>query len=296
VTSPVALNFREALKWLGLIAGQAALLGALLFYFGWVRTQSLLRYFGLDNNIIQLSWNDYILRSPNVVIRGLTLACSISMLFAIGGALLWTYLAPKSRSFLWLSLLSYALAVAALALGLLGYFNIVIYSGTIPFVPIFFALAVGLLALGAALSSNADKAGFDEDAVRLAEANKAPSGGRAYHSLLGALAVLTVVTCGFWITSVYATQTGLDLAEAIEQDTTQRSKVIIYSESDLGFAPPVITRSVAGSRYKWQYSGLRYLIYAPEKYVLIPDNWRRGEDPTYIIPVDASIRVEIISS
>src|SRR5215218_4204323 len=126
VASPVALNFREALKWLGLIAGQAALLGALLFYFGWVRTQSLLRYFGLDNNIIQLSWNDYVLRSPNVVIRALTLACSISMLLAIVGALLWTYVAPRSRNYLWLSLLSYALAVVALALGLLGYFNIVI--------------------------------------------------------------------------------------------------------------------------------------------------------------------------
>src|SRR5829696_4909948 len=102
VMSPVALNFREAMKWLGLIAGQAALLGALLFYFGWVRTQSLLRYFGLDNNIIQLSWNDYILRSPNVIIRALTFGCLSAMLLAIGGALLWTYLTPKSRSSLWL--------------------------------------------------------------------------------------------------------------------------------------------------------------------------------------------------
>ena len=108
--------------------------------------------------------------------------------------------------------------------------------------------------------------------------------------------VLTTILCGFWAASVYATQTGQELAESIERFPTQRSRVAIYAESDLGLAPPVICTNITASRYTRRYSGLRLLIYAPEKYILIPDNWSRGHDPVYIISDDPSIRVEITSS
>ena len=95
---------------------------------------------------------------------------------------------------------------------------------------------------------------------------------------------------------MYATQTGQDLAESIERWPAQRSSVAIYAENDLGLAPPVICTDITTSRYKRRCSGLRLLIYASEKYVLIPDNWRRTRDPVYIIADDPSIRVEITSS
>jgi hypothetical protein len=275
------VDFRAALKWLGVLAGQATLLSALFFYVGWVRTQSLLQYFGLNNNIVKLSWNDYILRSPNVVIRGLTLICALSLLLVIGGASAWTYLAPRSAEHPWLWRGTYVLATVALTFGLLGYFNILIYSSTIPFVPLIIALAAALFAFGAALSSAAEKT---------------PSGERAPRPAIATLVVLTVVLCAFWTASVYATQTGQNLAESIEQFPAQRSSVAIYAESDLGLAPPVISTNITESRYKRRYTGLRLLIYAPEKYILIPDNWSRGRDPVYIILDDPTIRVEITSS
>jgi hypothetical protein len=277
---PDDLNFKPALKWLGVIAGQAALLSALLFYVGWVRTQSLLRHFGLDNDIIHLSWNDYILRSPNVVIPALTLTFAVSVFLVIAGGSFWSYLGPP-KGHLGLSLGSYVLATVALVLAVVGYLNKVVFSTTIPFVPIFFALAVGLLALGAWLSPITDKA---------------KSEARAYRSTIGILVVLTAVLSAFWIASVYATQTGHALAVEIEKYPTRRTSVTIYSEADLGFAPPVITTPLSDSRFKRRYSGLRFLIYAPEKYVLIPEGWRRGQDPVYIIRDDPSIRVEITSS
>jgi hypothetical protein len=279
---PEDLNLRPALKWLGLIAGQAALLGALLFYVGWVRTQSLLRHFGLDNNIIHLSWNDYILRSPNVVIPALTLTFAVSVLLVIAGGSLWTYLRRRQKDHLALSLGSYVLAAVALVLGLVGYFDKVVFSATIPFVPIFFAVAVALFALGAGVSPITDKA---------------KSGVRAYHSTIAILVVLTAVLSTFWIASVYATHTGEALAVLIEKHPTTRTSVTIYSQVDLGLAPPVITTKLAeDSPFKRRYSGLRFLIYAPDKYALIPENWRRGRDPVYIIRDDPSIRVEITSA
>jgi hypothetical protein len=280
-TWPVDVDFRAALKWLGVLAGQATLLGALFFYVGWVRTQSLLQYFGLNNNIVNLSWNDYILRSPNVVIRGLTLICALSLLLVIGGASAWTYLAPRAADHPWLSRGTYALATVTLTFGLLGYFNVLTYSRTIPFVPLIIVLAAALFAFGAAFSSAADKTRSEE---------------RAHHPAIAILVVLTTILCGFWAASVYATQTGQELAESIERFPTQRSRVAIYAESDLGLAPPVICTNITASRYTRRCSGLRLLIYAPEKYILIPDNWSRGHDPVYIISDDPSIRVEITSS
>ena len=70
------VTLQVGLRWLGVVVGQATVVGALFFYFGWVRTQSLLVHFGLDNNIVSQSWNDYVLRSPNVVVRALTLSGS----------------------------------------------------------------------------------------------------------------------------------------------------------------------------------------------------------------------------
>jgi hypothetical protein len=281
VAWPADLNFKPALKWLGLIAGQATLVGALLFYIGWVRTQSLLNYFGLNNNIIRLPWADYVMRSPNAVIPPLTFIFAVSLFVVIAGGSLWIYLSRRPKSHLGLSLASYALAVVALVLGIRGLLFHVFYSRTIPFVPIFFVLAAALFALGVGLSSHRDK-----------NKSELPS----YHSIVGYLVVLTGLLGTFWIASVYATNTGRALAVSIEQNPAERTSVTIYSEADLGFAPPVITTPLSDSRFKQRYSGLRFLIYAPEKYVLIPEGWRRGRDPVYIIRDDPSIRVEITSS
>ena len=80
------LDLRTATRWFGLLLGQTTLLGTLLFYFGWVRTQSLLLHFGLDNNLVRQSWSDYILRAPNLVVRGLTFLALALLLPAYLGA------------------------------------------------------------------------------------------------------------------------------------------------------------------------------------------------------------------
>jgi len=285
---PVGVDLRTGVKWIGLIAGQATLVAALLFYFGWVRTQSLLTYFGLDNNIVQLSWNDYVLRSPNVVIRGLTLSCAVLILLTLAATRFWSYWAsrpsgrrwlsrPSSRS--WLSRGAFALAAVAFVLGVLGFFNLVVYSATFPFVPIFVALSVALGALGSAVSPR--------------KVSKNQPAYTRYRTALGVLVVSVGLLSIFWIASVYATQVGRELGQSIEQHPAQRPRVTVYSETDLAMGPSATSSTVTGSRYTRRYSGLRLLIYASGKYMLIPDAWRRGRDPVYIIPDDAGIRVEI---
>jgi hypothetical protein len=53
----------------GTITSQTVLITALLYYFGWARTQASLAYFGLDTSLIAYSTPDYVLRSINVAFR-----------------------------------------------------------------------------------------------------------------------------------------------------------------------------------------------------------------------------------
>src|SRR3954453_11755393 len=46
-----------------LVIGQLSAITALAFYFGWVRTQSYLKYFGLDTSLVNYTTTDYVLRS-----------------------------------------------------------------------------------------------------------------------------------------------------------------------------------------------------------------------------------------
>src|SRR3954452_7482007 len=46
-----------------LAIGQLGAITALAFYFGWVRTQSYLHYFGLDTSLVDFTTTDYVLRS-----------------------------------------------------------------------------------------------------------------------------------------------------------------------------------------------------------------------------------------
>lgn len=52
---------------IGTFASQVAVLTALLYYFGWARTNAMFRYFGVDSSVTGYSATDYVLRSTSPV-------------------------------------------------------------------------------------------------------------------------------------------------------------------------------------------------------------------------------------
>ena len=48
-----------------------------------------------------------------------------------------------------------------------------------------------------------------------------------------------------------------------------------------------------GSRYRYQYSGVRLLTRSADKYLLLPVGWQRGRDAVFMVRDDDSIRVDI---
>src|SRR6267143_7302776 len=66
------------LQTVGLVVAPVTLLTALLYYFGWIRSNSLWLYFGVDQSALGFSVQDYLVRSIGAIfapLGGLLILC-----------------------------------------------------------------------------------------------------------------------------------------------------------------------------------------------------------------------------
>ena len=70
----------DLMKFITSIGSPIALATALLFYFGWVRSEEQARAFGADASVFAMSTQDYVLRSVNVLFFPLILMFLIVLL------------------------------------------------------------------------------------------------------------------------------------------------------------------------------------------------------------------------
>src|SRR3954447_24345850 len=61
--APRPWNLSRVLELVAGIGGAAGVTGALLYYFGWARSAALFGWFGVDVGVLELSFQDYLLRS-----------------------------------------------------------------------------------------------------------------------------------------------------------------------------------------------------------------------------------------
>ncbi|MCA1709368.1 MAG: hypothetical protein LC808_41260, partial [Actinobacteria bacterium] len=107
--------------------------------------------------------------------------------------------------------------------------------------------------------------------------------------VLGLVAVL-------WATSLYAYQAGTDYAVDFVADLPNHSAIVLYSAERIAIAGPgvqVADISQSGTKYHYQYSGLRLLARSVDTYLLLPRYWKRGQDRVFIIRDDGSIRIDV---
>jgi hypothetical protein len=83
--SPPQQGMRSAIEVLTSIAAPATVLGGIVVYLGWIRTQALYTFFGIDSGLLGYSTQDYVLRSAGVIF--LPLLC-IFLAAAVGLAVL----------------------------------------------------------------------------------------------------------------------------------------------------------------------------------------------------------------
>lgn len=265
----------------GSVAGQATLAAALLFYFGWARTQAVMGYFGINSAIARLSVNDYILRSLNITIRMLVILGLLALILLSGHRWLSTMLASRQHpTMARLAMLACVVPGFLLCIaGVLGFYNWVVYSTQYPFVPIMFAVGVTLIGYGFHIRS-------------FAQPNPQPHKWSA-RTQTATLVVLNIAFI-FWAVAVYANITGQQAAERLASNLGGQPGVTIYSEESLGFTSPVKVQQLPGhdSRYRYRYSNLKLVLYSTGQYFLVPDGWKRGRDPVFLIDEGNSIRFE----
>jgi hypothetical protein len=102
-----------------------------------------------------------------------------------------------------------------------------------------------------------------------------------------------------WVTDLYVAadgnREGQDRANALRSPTS--SDFVLYSANRLAITAPGIKSdpiTTEGTRYRFQYSGLRLLIRTPHEYIIRPAYWQKGRDHVIIVPVDDSTRFDVI--
>jgi hypothetical protein len=259
------------------IGGAAGVTGALLYYFGWARSAALFGWFGVDVGVLELSFQDYLLRS---VLSAFWPAVAVAVVALV--ALRAHRLLARSRRRV---LLGRALALGG---GVLVVVGLAAVAGWITFLTSWPVVPVGLLA-GVVLVVSG---------TRLAGPAPVPGAPEPEALVSWRLPVAVVlVLLAFWSVSGFATYRGVARAHAVAADLSAVPGVRVFSTEELrlsGSGVQTAELAPAGATYRWCYSGLRLLIRSGGRHFLLPEDWQRGRDPVIVLAEGNGVRVEYL--
>jgi uncharacterized membrane protein YidH (DUF202 family) len=279
-------SWRSTIETIGSVVAPTTLIGALLYYFGWARTNALYASFGVDASALGFSIQDYVLRSTDATYVPLG-ALGILILLA-----LWAHVTIRSwtmgRRRRWGG---EVIAPAAIAIGLVAFLRGIL--GVVHplwddflVTPLCLAAGVALLGYGAHLRRR----------LRTPKAGEyRPTDPSWFAPAHITLVVLLVVLSLFWATEVYAQAFGRGRAQQIAAAVTSRPAVTVYSSSRLHIDSPVVEEHDLGRSYaphRFRYTGLRLLIRSGGKYFLLPSDWSPPNSVTVVLPDTDAVRLE----
>lgn len=261
------------------VAGSATLIGALLYYFGWARAAATFRYFGIEIGVLDLSFQDYLLRSVRSTYFPLLTVVVIWL------AALFVHRALKgSRVATAAAAVLIVAGVAGVVVGVLANFGRIVFPTAWPVIP-------ALLLVGAVACSYG--------AVLLPKGRDGTDGPRSVPPFARALIGGVLLLLLFWFVSSYANYRGTNNALAIDRDLESRPGVVVLSAADLHLRGDGVTAETLegeDSAYRFCYSGLRYLVRSGGRQFLLPEHWQRGRDPVTVIRETDSVLFEFYSS
>ncbi|TCM33814.1 hypothetical protein [Kribbella sp. VKM Ac-2568] len=240
---------------LATIGSPIALATALLFYFGWVRTRFQARALGYDPAILQLSVQDYLLKSVNVLFLPFVVLVLVVLVLhhqhrrlvaaarrsdrvrasasRAGRLLVWSW--P-----IWLLTAGVMLALPATR-----------------FIAVPISLSIGLLL-----------------ALYGSTLTRTVGSGASWPRPTSIIVYVLLAFAIFWDTERIARATGEAFAQDILVYPWQLIAVTVYSEKRLELAVPGVTESELrpDSAYHFRYTGLRLLEGSHDRYVLLGAN------------------------
>lgn len=245
------------------VVGNVTVLSALLVYFGWKRSEEQAKGLGIDESLLGMSTQEYILRSVGSVLVLLIVMALFGMLWVVLDRWLSMRLHRRGsgdRVYRW----AYRLLPAAVVLlPLAAWFGRDWWpEGAYIGFPLL--CGAGLLLLLYTFSLRGALPG----AVPLSAGTE---------SILRVCTAVLVAVALFTAATNYATVEALQLARAFEGQIPTLPGVVVHSMEPLNIEAPGVdtTQSANEKGYRYRYSGLRLLERVGGQYFLISDEWTR---------------------
>jgi hypothetical protein len=314
-------QFEQWASLIGTIAGPITVLGALLFYFGYVSSASEYAYFGINVDTIGLSTQAYIMRSPQtLLVPLLVLTLASAGFLALNAAVhkritsAVTHVADATdpgasqaqrvrhiRSTVQRSRIS---GLTALTVGFIMLF-------AYPYMrdwPLYGLVTPLLIGMGAAIIAYTSHVlsflqRMQEHQKRAAakeHGSAQPVHYQAGDSLLarriaGVFVYVMIAASVFWATATVAQWSGRGLAEYAALHFGALPSVILDTKEQLWLHDPSVGVQTLlpseGQTFHYRYRGLRLLIVGQDRMFLVPAVWS-PHDSTLVVPLDGSVRVQ----
>jgi hypothetical protein len=269
----------------GTVIAPVTAITALMIYFGWARASTTYGIFGIHHSVLGFSFQDYLFRSIEATFRPAALLLLV-ILVAVPAHLGLIKVMERG----WRRQTALPLAAAGMAstvVGLLGFLDVVTYRVAWPVIPL--SLGLGLLLIGYATSLWR----------ATSDTQLRPLGGSDVIDIVTRAAFAAFLTLMLvWSVAVYAQIRGAQDAQQIARRPASLTGVVVFSKDPLHLSGGGIRQIVLigdgennrENRY-YRYDGLRLLVRANDRYILLPANWRPGMR-AMVLPDAPTVRLE----
>jgi hypothetical protein len=285
-STPTA-TFDRVIQVVGAIVAPVTIITALLFYFGWIRTNALFQYFGVEASVLGFTNQDYVLRSVEglYVPLGVILLAGIVALFGHRSV---TRLLTERDRLDGLRTIGRVLSLVGLALFVVGCLGVIAprvfgkYNVAAP------------LCLGFGAVAGAYGGWLSERLREIRTGTRVQS--RWSGTVTVVLVVLLVILSVFWAATEYAAAVGRGAAERFARELGNRPGVVVYSVERLFVQGPGVVEVALPTgpddAYRYRYQGLRLLTESGDHFFLLPEGWKPGLAYTIVLEHNDKIRVE----
>ncbi|MGY1667475.1 hypothetical protein [Geodermatophilus sp. SYSU D00696] len=272
------------------VVAPTTLLTALLLYFGRMHATGLFRYLGVQYTVLDLSAQDYLVRSADGMIPPLVVVAGATVVALWAHQLLVGTVPDGVRSRL-LSVLAPLCAVTGLVLVGLAVTDTVRNGAVFTTFP---------EARGLGLSIGALLLAYAAHLVRSLLAGAAGKRGPWFPGPAATMtewaAVFVLVSIGlFWAVGTYAVGVGESRGRQLGAAPPGLYAVTLYSEKSLSLTAPGVTETPcqdADAAYRWRYDGLRMVVQSGGQYLLLPSGWSREDGAALLITRGSGVRLE----
>ena len=274
------LSLKAVVEGVSKVLAPSTLIAALLFYNGWARTEALYNTLGINQSLLQLTNQDYVLRSIRVMFEPLRWLLIVALIGAWVHFVISHFINHRqtiTRG--WIVFV--AVFGLLLVIGLVAvYFSFIALNWFIWLLSLL-SLGYGLYLLERIQAQHQDLAWIHNIPTNLLRLS--------YWLILILLILSTFVSIG-------------EYAEIVGRRDVNRlieiaPQVVVYSREPLGLSDESIGVVETNTHiYTHRYQGLKFLIHADDKYFLIPKSWSIQRPRLIVLPDSDMIRLEFAPS